>query len=65
MTIRESEHPIGTLTGDPVPGAPELAARGSCVTGVRTLPLTEPDQPNVPAGLKDGAYPRYDRVLKG
>ena len=64
MTDWEHEHPIGTLTGDPVPGAPELAARGSCVTGVRTLMLTEPDQPNARAGLKDGAYPRYDRVLK-
>lgn len=64
MTSWENEHPIGTLTGDPVPGAPELAARGSRVTGVRTLELTEPDQPNVPAGLRDGGYPRYDRVLK-
>ena len=64
MTTWESEHPIGHLTGDPVPGAPELASRGSCVTGVRTLVLTDPDRANVPAGMKDGVFSRYDRVLR-
>ena len=41
------EHPMGTLFGDPLPGAPEMAHRGDTVTGVRTICLTNPDQPDV------------------
>lgn len=53
------QFPMGTLVGDPLPGAPELAARGHVVTGVRTLQLIEPNQPQVQANLASG-----DRVLK-
>ena len=64
MSEWEREHPMGTLYGDPIPGAPELAARGERITGIRTLMLTHPGQPDILAGLKDGACPRYDRPLK-
>ena len=57
------EHPIGTVLGDPMPGAPELAARGETVMGVRTLKLLMPDQKNVLEGLTDGKYPVYHRPL--
>ena len=64
MAPRISDHPMGTLIGDPLPGAPELAARGSTVTGVRTILLTEREQPEVPRGLQNGKFPVYDRELQ-
>lgn len=59
-----SLHPMGTLFGDPLPGAPELSARGDTVTGVRTILLMEPGQPNVPLGLSGGHWSLYDRELR-
>ena len=56
-------HPMGTILGDPLPGAPALAARGDTVVGVRTIRLTHPGQADVFSGLRDGRYPRYDRPL--
>ncbi len=64
MTNWEKLHPMGTLPGDPIPGAPELAARGNCTAGVRTLTMVRKDAANVAAGLRDGAWPRYDRALQ-
>ena len=63
MERKIAAYPMGSVIGDPLPGAPELAARGSTVTGVRTIRLTEPDQPLVPGGMRDGRYPRGDREL--
>ena len=57
-------HPMGTLFGDPLPGAPALASRGSVTVGVRTLTLVHPAQADVLSGMQDGHYPRYDRPLK-
>ena len=57
-------HPMGTILGDPLPGAPALAARGNTVTGVRTITLIQPGQADVLAGKKDGRFPRYDRPLQ-
>ncbi len=54
---------MGTLVGDPLPGAPELAARGDTVAGVRTLKMTMPGGADVVKGLQNGRYPRYDRSL--
>ncbi len=55
---------MGMLLGDGIPGAPELAERGNSVMGVRTIMLTDPLQADVLSGMKNGAYPRYDRPLK-
>ena len=60
----EKEHPYGTLFGDPLPGAPALAARGGCAAGVRTLTLTHPGQADVLSGLGRSPLPRYDRPLR-
>ncbi len=64
MKTWDELHPMGTLMGDPIPGAPELSARGNRVFGVRTVTLTDKNRPNVAAGLKNGAFERYDRALK-
>ena len=37
MNEWQKKHPMGTVPGDPLPGAPVLAARGDTVTGVRTI----------------------------
>ena len=63
MSEWQKTHPMGTVLGDPLPGAPVLAARGDTVTGVRTITLKQPGQADVLAGKKDGRYPRYDRPL--
>ena len=55
--------PMGTLIGDPLPGAPALAARGGLPTGVRTIQLIHPEQPDVPASLAEGRLVRRDRPL--
>ena len=57
-------HPMGTLVGDPLPGSPELAARGNVVIGVRTVTLTNPGQADILAGLSSGRFPRRDRSLQ-
>jgi len=64
MSTWDKTHPLGSLLGDPIPGAPALAARGDTAVGVRTLTLSQPSQADVLSGLKDGAYPRYDRPLQ-
>lgn len=63
MSTWNELHPMGTLFGDPIPGAPALACRGSVVTGVKTMELVQPGQADVLSGMKDGRYPRYDRHL--
>ncbi|MGV3558535.1 alpha/beta hydrolase family protein [Larkinella arboricola] len=50
------------LPGDPLPDAPELAARGTYGVGVRTLKLTHKAQVDV-LRTKDGKSPVYDRPL--
>ena len=59
----QKTHPMGTILGDPLPGAPALAARGDIDAGVRTITLIQPGQADVLAGQRDGRYPRYDRSL--
>ncbi|WMT58621.1 alpha/beta hydrolase family protein [Truepera radiovictrix] len=49
--------------GDPLPDAPELAARGPYGVGVRTLALVNPDQLEVLAVTPQDPEPRYDRPL--
>ncbi len=63
MSDWQKKHPMGTTLGDSLPGAPVLAPRGNPVTGVRTIPLTDPDQAAVLAGKQGGRFPRYDRPL--
>lgn len=50
------------VVGDPLPDAPELAARGPHSVGVRSLTLAHADQLDV-LHTKDGQTPRYNRVL--
>lgn len=64
MTLWEKEHPLGTLFGDPIPGAPALAARGGRAAGVRTLTLIHPGQADVLSGLGRNPLPRCDRSLR-
>ncbi len=52
------------IYGDPLPDAPALSARGEHAVGVRTITITNPDQPNVAAGAKEGTFTSYDRDLK-
>ncbi|MEM9928739.1 MAG: dienelactone hydrolase [Bacteroidota bacterium] len=54
--------PAQFIYGDLLPDAPALAARGEYAVGVRTLTLTNPDQPHIVAA-KDGKIPTYDRPL--
>ena len=63
MSDWQKKHPMGTMLGDSLPGAPVLAPRGNTVTGVRTITLTDPNQADVLAGKRDGRFPRYDRPL--
>jgi len=50
------------IVGDPLPDAPELAARGPHKVGVRTLKLVNPGQLDI-LRAKDGKAPTYDRSL--
>lgn len=50
------------LYGDPLPDAPELAARGKYQVGVQTLELVNKGQPDV-LNSKDGVDPLYDRPI--
>ena len=52
------------IYGDLLPDAPALSARGEHAVGVRTITITNPDQPNVAAGAKEGKFDTYDRELK-
>lgn len=63
MNDWQKKHPMGTVLGDALPGAPVLAPRGNTVTGVRTITLTDPHQADVLAGKREGRFPRYDRPL--
>ena len=67
--------PMGTVFGDPLPGAPELARRGDTVTGVSTLELDQ-DKLNgfilaaysgyaMPAGELSGALSAALAVMQG
>ena len=57
MSDWQKLHPMGTMVGDSLPGAPALAPRGNTVTGVRTITLTDPQQADVLAGKRDGRFP--------
>ena len=48
--------------GDPLPDAPELAARGAYQVGVRTLEFVHKEQVDI-LNSKDGSDPLYDRPL--
>mgnify|MGYP000683148395 FL=1 len=50
------------IYGDQLPDAPELSARGEHAVGVRTMTLTNSDQPNI-IGAKEGKIPKDDRPL--
>ncbi|RYF75865.1 MAG: dienelactone hydrolase [Cytophagaceae bacterium] len=50
------------VTGDPLPNAPELAARGTYAVGVRTMTVVHKAQVDV-LHTKDGKHPLYDRSL--
>lgn len=49
--------------GDPLPDAPELAARGPHKVGVRTVEVVNEDELNVLAVTPENPNPRYDRPL--
>jgi predicted dienelactone hydrolase len=51
------------ITGDALPDAPELAARGAFKIGVRTLEVVHSDQVDI-LKSKDGIDPLYDRKLR-
>ena len=53
---------VAFIDGDPLPNAPDLAARGTFSVGVRTVDLIHKDQVDVLHG-KDGKHPHYDRPL--
>lgn len=55
---------LGSINGDAMPGAPDLAARGPFTVGVRTLSLTNPGQIDVLASLKAAKQVLGDRALK-
>jgi predicted dienelactone hydrolase len=63
--LAQSDRATPTLFvfGDPLPDAPELAARGPYGVGVRTLALVNPDQLEVLAITPQNPQPRYDRPL--
>jgi alpha-beta hydrolase superfamily lysophospholipase len=64
MNQPENRNPMGSLIGDPLPGAPELAARGGTATGVRTIEMVFPDRPQFTAGKQNGRFARGERRLK-
>lgn len=51
------------LIGDPMPDAPELAARGDYQVGVRTLEAVNEDQIDILNYSEDNKKPVYDRLL--
>lgn len=62
FTLLGQTRPDEFVVGDPLPDAPELAARGPHGVGVRSLTLTHTNQVDV-LRTKDGPTPRYDRPL--
>ncbi|MEZ0541787.1 alpha/beta hydrolase family protein [Fibrella arboris] len=52
----------GFVTGDPLPNAPDLAARGTYPVGVRSMTVVHKGQIDV-LHTKEGKYPLYDRSL--
>ncbi|MFD2570806.1 alpha/beta hydrolase family protein [Spirosoma soli] len=62
LSGQAQENKDSFVFGDPLPDAPELAARGTSKVGVRTLKLTHPGQMDV-LHAKDGKTPLYDRPL--
>ncbi|MEZ0486611.1 alpha/beta hydrolase family protein [Fibrella aquatica] len=50
------------VTGDPLPNAPDLTARGTYNVGVRTMTVVHKGQVDV-LHTKDGKHPLYDRSL--
>ena len=64
MNQPENRNPMGSLIGDPLPGAPELAARGGTAAGVRTIEMVFPDRPQFTAGKQNGRFARGERRLK-
>jgi predicted dienelactone hydrolase len=51
------------INGDPLPDAPELAARGEFKIGVRTITVVNKGQTDI-LKTKGGTEPAYDRTLK-
>ena len=51
------------VVGDALPDAPEFAVRGEYSVGVRTIDLTNKNQPDILHAI-DGIAPKYDRNLK-
>lgn len=49
--------------GDPLPTAPELAARGEYGVGVQTVEMVDPDRIDVLSATEDDPTPFYDRPL--
>ena len=64
MSQQQNSFPMGSLVGDPLPGAPELAARGQTAVGVRTIELAFPGRLQIPAGKRDGRFVPGERKLK-
>lgn len=58
-----AQEPDGFIFGDPLPDAPELAARGPYHVGVQTLELVNPGQIDVLNASAEDPYPLYDRPL--
>lgn len=59
----ESSNPVGTVPGDALPGAPELARRGNITTGYRELDLVHPGQLDLASGKQQGLWKHCDRKL--
>ena len=51
------------IIGDPMPDAPELAARGEYKVGVRTLEIVNQDQIDILSYSQENENPVYDRPL--
>ena len=64
MNQQQNPFPMGSLIGDPLPGAPELAARGQESVGVRTIELAFPGRPLVSSEKRDGRFTQGERKLK-
>jgi len=61
-TAQAQTHNADFIYGDPLPDAPELAARGKYGVGVQTLQLVNKNQIDV-VGSKNGKDSLYDRLL--
>ncbi len=63
-SVLKAEYPPGSVIGDPMPGAPELAPRGPWPIGVKTLEFVNPSQVDIVASIKAGRQIIDDRKLK-